>query len=145
MRPAPSPTRVLLVDDQTVVGAAVRRLLDGELSVDLYCCHDPAAAESAAERLRPSVILQDLSMPGADALDLIRQYQANPRTARAAVVALAAESDVQSRERALAAGAREYLVKLPTREMLLAVIRRLACAVTTLESAAGLPRAATRA
>src|SRR5580765_309368 len=71
---------VLLVDDQAMVGETVRRMLADQQDIDFHFCGNPAEAIVAAERIRPTVILQDLIMPGVDGLTLVRQYRANPAT-----------------------------------------------------------------
>lgn len=54
---------VLLVDDQAIVGEALRRALAGEVGIDFHYCRDPADAIRVAEAIQPTVILQDLVMP----------------------------------------------------------------------------------
>ena len=78
---APLPAVVvLLVDDQALVGAAVRRELAGESDIRVHHCPNSTEAIETAERIQPTVILQDLFMPEVDGLTLVRQYRANPHT-----------------------------------------------------------------
>jgi len=63
---------VLLIDDQAIVGHAVRALLLDELDIDMHYCADPSLALELAERVRPTVILQDLVMPTIEGLHLVR-------------------------------------------------------------------------
>src|SRR4051812_41897169 len=53
------PIKVLLVDDQKIVGEQVRQMLAGEPDVEFRFCPDPAAAIDAANEFHPTVILQD--------------------------------------------------------------------------------------
>lgn len=62
---------VLLVDDQVMVCEAIRRALANEPEVDLHYCADAREALTSAAHLRPTVILQDLIMPGLDGLSLV--------------------------------------------------------------------------
>ena len=55
---------VLLVDDQAMIGEAVRRALSEESDIDFHFCSDPHQALSVAQQIKPTVILQDLIMPG---------------------------------------------------------------------------------
>ena len=55
---------VLLVDDQAMIGEAVRRGLSNEENIDFHFCSDPHQAIAHAVRIKPTVILQDLVMPG---------------------------------------------------------------------------------
>ena len=114
---------VLLVDDQAMVGEAVRRMLANEPDVDFHYCGNPAEAVEAVERLKPTVILQDLIMPGVDGLTLVRQYRANAATKDIPVIVLSTKEDPVVKKDAFMAGANDYLVKLPDKIELIARIR----------------------
>src|SRR2546421_8220922 len=116
------PIVVLLVDDQPFVGAAVSRLLAAQDDIALHCCHQPDAAMKEAERLKPAVILQDLVMPVIDGFTLVGMYRANEAISGAAVIALSGNDDPATRAKALAAGASDYLLKLPSKETLVECI-----------------------
>src|SRR5262249_8290998 len=64
---------VLLVDDQAMVGEAIRRALANQPNIDFHYCANPADALRIAGQIKPTVILQDLVMPGVDGLTLVRQ------------------------------------------------------------------------
>jgi CheY-like chemotaxis protein/HPt (histidine-containing phosphotransfer) domain-containing protein len=117
---------VLLVDDQRFVGAAIERLLAGEPDIALHCCLNAVDAIARANQIGPSIILQDLVLPGIDGQTLVKMFRANPSTASTPIVMLSGNDDAESRSRAIAGGANDYLVKLPPREALVACIRRLA-------------------
>ncbi|RLS77474.1 MAG: response regulator [Planctomycetota bacterium] len=117
------PHRVLLVDDQAMIGEAVRRLVAGDPEITLHYCRDGRTALDAAAEFHPTVILQDLVMPGIDGLDLVRQYRAAPVTANVPVIMLSAEEQPVVKAQLLGAGANDYLVKLPDRVELVARIR----------------------
>ena len=72
-----SDIRVMLVDDQAMIGEAVRRMLAGESDIDYRYCDNPLEAISIANEWKPTVILQDLVMPEVDGLDLVRDYRSN--------------------------------------------------------------------
>ena len=114
---------VLLVDDQAIVAQAVRRLLAGLPDIDLHYCADPIEAIKEANAIKPSVILQDLVMPSIDGLDLVRLFRANPATAETPIIVLSSEEDSEVKSQSFAAGANDYLVKLPDRVELVARIR----------------------
>lgn len=117
------PVMVLLVDDQAMVGEAVRRMLVSEKDLDLHYCSDPFAAIRDAGAIRPTVILQDLVMPQADGLDIVRRFRAMPETAAVPIVVLSSKEDAEVKSQAFAAGANDYLVKLPDRLELIARLR----------------------
>ena len=71
--PARRGVTVLLVDDQPIIGEAVRRMLSGEEGVTFHYCKDAPAALEAAASVGPTVILQDLVMPEMDGIELARR------------------------------------------------------------------------
>ncbi len=117
------PIVILLVDDQAFVGAALGMLLKSETDIKLHSCLRAIDAFELANTIAPAVILQDLIMPDIDGLTLVRLFRENPQTATTPVVVLSGNDDAATRVRALAAGAKGYLVKLPPKAELLACIR----------------------
>ena len=73
--------KVLLVDDQAIVGETVRQMLAAEPDIEFQFCPDPAAAIDVANEFQPTVILQDLVMPDIDGLQLVKFFRANPARA----------------------------------------------------------------
>lgn len=114
---------VLLVDDQAMIGEAVRRNLADQDNIDFHFCADPQEAIAQAVQIRPTVILQDLVMPGVDGLTLVRGYRANPVTCDIPIIVLSTKDDSGVKSAAFAAGANDYLVKLPDPIELIARIR----------------------
>lgn len=119
----PYSTRVFLVDDQAMVGEAIRRCLLNQADVQFRFCANPAEALSQAVTIKPTVILQDLVMPGIDGLDLVRQYRTHPATGQTPILVLSTKEEAQVKSDAFAAGANDYLVKLPDKIELLARVR----------------------
>ena len=114
---------VLLVDDQAMIGEAVRRGLSNEDNIDFHFCADPHQAVAHAVRIKPTVILQDLVMPGLDGLSLVREYRSHPATKDIPIIVLSTKEDPLIKSAAFAAGAYDYLVKLPDNIELVARIR----------------------
>jgi two-component system chemotaxis family response regulator WspR len=117
------PIRVLLVDDQLIVGEAVRRALRIEANLEFHHCADPSDAIAVARRVKPMVILQDLVMPGVSGLELVRQYRGDPATAGIPIIVLSTKEEPAVKSDAFKAGANDYLVKLPDQIELIARIR----------------------
>jgi DNA-binding response OmpR family regulator len=113
---------VLLVDDQVIVAEAIRRMLAGQ-DIDLHYCANPAEAIDLAGRVKPTVILQDLVMPGVDGLALVRQYRAHRLTRDIPIIVLSSKEDPAVKREAFVAGANDYLVKPSDRIELVARIR----------------------
>jgi PAS domain S-box-containing protein len=115
--------RVLLVDDQPMVGEAVRRVLLLEHDAEFHYCADPRQAQAVARDFRPTVILQDLIMPNVSGLDLVRQYRADPATAAIPIIVLSSREEPLVKSEAFKLGANDYLVKLPDPIEMVARIR----------------------
>jgi two-component system chemotaxis family response regulator WspR len=116
-------TSVLLIDDQPLVGEAVRRALVTQPDIAFEYCQDSSNAEALAERVAPTVILQDLVMPDVDGMTLVRAYRLNPRIRDVPIIVLSTKEDPAVKRDAFASGASDYLVKLPDPVELIARIR----------------------
>jgi phosphoserine phosphatase RsbU/P len=114
---------VLLIDDQPMIGEAVRRMLAGEPDVVFHYCRDAAKAIDEAHRVEPTVILQDLVMPEIDGLTLVQMFRANEPTRETPMIVLSTKEEPTVKAEAFALGANDYIVKLPDRLELLARIR----------------------
>jgi adenylate cyclase len=115
--------RVLLIDDQAIIGEAVRRMFHGEDDVELIYCQDGTAAVARALEVAPTVILQDLVMPGIDGITLVGMMRAEEALRDVPLIVLSTKEEPQTKAAAFAAGANDYLVKLPDRLEMLARIR----------------------
>ncbi|AOE87168.1 response regulator [Pseudomonas sp. TCU-HL1] len=123
MTPVEPSVMVLLVDDQAMIGETVRRALITEPGIDFHFCADPLQAVSLALQLKPTVILQDLVMPGVDGLSLLAKYRAVPALHDVPIIVLSTKEEPTVKSAAFSAGANDYLVKLPDAIELVARIR----------------------
>jgi sigma-B regulation protein RsbU (phosphoserine phosphatase) len=114
---------VLLVDDQPIIGEAVRRMLAGEDDIAFHYCKDATQAVDRAKEIGPTVILQDLVMPEIDGLTLVRLFREDPATRETPMIVLSTKEEPKIKAEAFGLGANDYLVKLPDRLELLARIR----------------------
>ncbi len=121
--PASRGTTVLLVDDQLIIGEAVRRMLVGEDGITFHFCRDATKAIDVAAQVEPTVILQDLVMPDIDGLDLVRTFRADERFRDVPIIVLSMKEEAAVKAEAFAIGANDYIVKLPDRLELLARLR----------------------
>ncbi len=117
------PVTVLLVDDQAIVGEAIKRMLAGEPGVQFHFCSDPTRAIDRANEVGPTVILQDLVMPDIDGLTLVKFFRANPKTREVPLIVLSAKEEPIVKAQAFAVGANDYLVKLPDKVELVSRVR----------------------
>ncbi len=128
---AETPVRVLLVDDQLIIVEAIRRMLAGCADIEYHYVTEAGLAAETAERLRPTVILQDLVMPGVDGFALIRQYRDCAVLGNVPVIVLSSKEDPKLKAHSFAVGANDYLIKLPDRLELLARLRYHSCGHTS--------------
>ncbi|MEJ2509950.1 MAG: UvrY/SirA/GacA family response regulator transcription factor [Gammaproteobacteria bacterium] len=101
---------VLLVDDHDLVRMGIRRLLDDadDINVVAEACSGEEAI-SLARKLKPDVVLMDVSMPGIGGLEATRKVmQSTPKTK---VIAVTMHRDEVFPTRLLDAGAMGYLTK----------------------------------
>ena len=81
--------RVLLADDQALVRAGFRALLDAEADIEVVGeVGDGAAAVRLAKQTSPDVILMDIRMPLVDGLEATRQIAAEPTLSATRVIIL---------------------------------------------------------
>jgi len=119
----PRPGVVLLVDDQPIIGEAIRRMLSGEDAIDFHYCRDPGAALTVAADTAPTVVLLDLVMPEINGLEVLRRLRADERFRELPIIVLSTKEEAAVKAEAFALGANDYLVKLPDRVELVARIR----------------------
>ena len=123
LTPCPRTVTVLLIDDQPIIGEAVRRMFAGEEGLVFHFCkHAPEAIETAAT-VGPTVILQDLVMPEIDGLELVKRFRADQRFRDVPIIVLSTKEEAAVKADAFACGANDYIVKLPDRLELLARVR----------------------
>jgi DNA-binding NarL/FixJ family response regulator len=104
--------RILLADDQALVRAGFRALLDAEADVVVVGeAADGAMALRLARQQRPDVILMDIRMPGLDGLAATRAIVADPDLAGTRVLILTTFDLDEYVFEALRVGASGFLVK----------------------------------
>ena len=103
-----SKIRVLLADDHKDLLDTVARLLQSEFDV-VGVVKNGKALISAAERLKPSVVIADISMPILNGLEAVRRLKESDTQVRVVFLTIHESSDYV--RAALAAGALGYVVK----------------------------------
>ncbi|MCB9914301.1 MAG: response regulator [Planctomycetes bacterium] len=102
--------RILIVeDDQDIVEALAIRLQAA--GYEVHRAFDVVLGTSAAVRVRPDLVLLDVSMPGGNGLMLAERLQNIPETAGTPVLFLTASKKTEIRDAALALGAVGFLEK----------------------------------
>ncbi len=100
---------LLVVDDTPDILRVVSLTLRGQFRV--FTADDGLKGLDLALRLRPSLIITDLMMPGIDGLELVRRLRAEPSTQQIPIVMLSARGDLEDRVLGLETGAIAYLAK----------------------------------
>jgi DNA-binding NarL/FixJ family response regulator len=118
--------RVLVADDQPLVRAGLRMILETESDLRVVGeAADGQAAVAETRRLRPDVVLMDIRMPRLDGLEATRQILGHP-TATARVLVLTTFDLDEFVYEALAAGASGFLLKDTPPEQLVNAVRIVA-------------------
>jgi DNA-binding NarL/FixJ family response regulator len=104
--------RVLIADDQALVRAGFRALLDAEPDIEVVGeAADGAEAVRVAESARPDIVLMDIRMPGVDGLEATRRIAEHPTLGAVRVVILTTFEMDEYLFEALRVGAVGFLVK----------------------------------
>ena len=118
--------RVLIVDDQALVRAGFRMILDAEEDIDVAGeAADGADAVAEAQRLKPDVILMDVRMPNVDGIEATRRVLSADGVDAKVVMLTTFDMDEYVYD-ALRAGASGFLLKDVPPEQLVAGIRAVA-------------------
>jgi DNA-binding NarL/FixJ family response regulator len=115
-----SRPRVLLADDHRLVAEGLKSLLSAEFEL-VAVVEDGRALVEAARKLRPDVIVADITMPHLNGIDALAQLKQDDEQVR--VVFLTMHPEVAYARRALEAGALGYVLKHSAPSELIAAIR----------------------
>ncbi|MFP4145862.1 MAG: PAS domain S-box protein [Phycisphaeraceae bacterium] len=117
------PLRLLLADDQPIVRSGLASLLGEEPDLEIIGeAGDGDEAINLTRRLRPDVVVMDVSMPEKDGIEATREIHAAWPEVR--VVGLSMHEGEQTARAMRDAGAAAFLTKDGPPELLLAAIRR---------------------
>lgn len=118
------PATILIVDDE----AANRELLDVYLSPEGYrtvLASDGEEALAEVAREAPDLILLDVTMPKVSGYDVCARLKAEPATADIPILIITALGELTDKEKAVGAGADDFLSKPVDRQELLVRVRSL--------------------
>jgi DNA-binding NarL/FixJ family response regulator len=114
--------RVLLADDHALLLGALEKLLSAECEV-VGQVADGRALVEAADRLKPDVIVLDISMPNLNGLEAGRQIKQRLRSVKLVFITMNEDPDLAAE--AFRAGASGYLLKQSAATELMAAIRQV--------------------
>jgi len=117
-----TPTRIVIADDHAVVRAGLRTLIDtqGDMQVVGEAC-DAGEAVEQVRRLRPDIVVLDITMPGGGGLKAQQTIAAEVPETR--ILFLSMHSDPAFVRTALSAGAAGYITKNAVHTELLNALR----------------------
>lgn len=117
--------RVLLADDHAIVRRGLRSLIETQPDIEVVGeAADGLEALRLCEEQHPDAIILDVAMPKLNGIEVAERVQKLPRTP--SVIVLSMHADESYIIRALAAGARAYLLKDATDEDLIPALRAVA-------------------
>jgi DNA-binding NarL/FixJ family response regulator len=120
-----APIRIGIVDDHALVRDGLRLILDAQPDMEVVGeASDPAGALALAATRKPRILLVDLTLDGADGLELLREV--TTRNPRVRVIALTMHQHDETVRQAFLAGAAGYVVKGAASADLLVAIRAVA-------------------
>jgi len=116
---------VLLVDDHAVVREGYRRLLERHEDIAVIGeAADAGAALALFTRLKPTIVVMDITLPGASGIEALRLMREQSSEARVLIFSM--HEDVIFARRALEAGAFGYVTKASAPEVLVEAVRTIA-------------------
>jgi DNA-binding NarL/FixJ family response regulator len=126
--------RVLVADDQALVSAGLRAILEDQPDIEVVGeAADGAAAYELARRLRPDLVLMDVRMPVLDGISATKQIvDAGLQTRILVLTTFDLDSYVYE---ALRAGASGFILKDMPRDQLIAAVRTVAAGESLLAPA----------
>jgi len=116
--------RVVIIDDHAIVRQGLTHLINQEN--DLIVCgeaEDGLKGLSEVDRLKPDVILLDISLPGMNGIEFIKNVRA--RHPDVPIVVLSMHDESLYAERALRAGALGYLMKKSSSDEVILALRKV--------------------
>ena len=106
----PKKTRIILADDQLLIRAGVRAIIETLPSHELVSeCADGHQAIAAIHQFHPDIILLDIAMPGPSGIEVARSVRQFDTRARILVLSSIDRKEII--EQAMHAGADGYLLK----------------------------------
>jgi diguanylate cyclase (GGDEF)-like protein len=118
-------TKVLIVDDDPSILAAMRTLLEGH-EIEVSTLTDPLRFWETLEEIAPELLILDVNMPGVNGPELCRVVRSDPRWNQIAVIFVTNSKDPQTINAIFQAGADDYLAKpIVERELITRVSNRL--------------------
>src|SRR5215510_2734648 len=102
--------KILIVDDDVLITALMQSLVSMDRH-EAVVVNDSTVAMDVARSVQPDLITLDLMMPHLSGYDICEMLRADPQFAETPIIIVSAKEDTQSRQKAFALGADEFLNK----------------------------------
>ena len=103
-------SKILIVDDDKTITELMKALMIME-GHEAVIVNESTKAMDVAGSFLPDLITMDLMMPGISGFDLCNLLQQDPRFANTPILVVSAKDDQGTKERAIRAGAKDYITK----------------------------------
>ena len=107
---APSPARVLIVDDEPNILLSLQFLMK-KAGYDVRTAKDGEQALAEVAREKPDIILLDVMMPKLDGFSVCQRIKSDPALSSVRIVMLTARGRDVEREKGISLGADDYITK----------------------------------
>jgi len=118
---APSPARILVVDDLVASAETLMTLLEME-GFEVKTANEGMAALKIAEDFKPDVVLLDIGLPGMNGFEVANRLRTQPESRDALLIALTGYGEAESRSKSEQAGFDFHMVKPADVNVLLAML-----------------------
>ena len=102
--------KILLADDEEDIKTVIKLYLESK-GYDVVTSYDGLDTLDKVKAEKPDLILLDIMMPVINGFEVCKQLKADENTSHIPIVMLSAASQADSVERAIEAGALDYIVK----------------------------------
>jgi len=105
-----SKKKIMLIDDEEVIHNVIKNALKGD-KYEIFSMYEGASAIRDISKVKPDLVITDITMPGKDGLQVCMEIKSNSDTTGIPVMILSAHADDQIIEKGFNAGADEYITK----------------------------------
>jgi len=109
--PAPAPTRILVVDDESDIAGLIKHTLERSGDVEVTIVGTGDAALKSVFDSPPDLMILDLNLPVLSGSEVCRLLRAKPATAQLPIIMLTARTGESDRVSGLDLGADDYITK----------------------------------
>jgi DNA-binding response OmpR family regulator len=102
--------KILIVDDDVTITDLMKALVSME-GHEPTTVNDSLQAVDVAKSVDPDLITLDLMMPGLTGFELCEMLSKDPDFSKTPIVIISAKDDPESKEKAMKAGAKDYITK----------------------------------